>query len=83
MSRVSVYKPAKAYKPRKLVQGFCVPTKEGSGERLLCWDCGVPVSIEYWYAKGAGVATPSQPVPVTYDGKVKCSRCGELLKGAK
>ena len=67
MSQKSVYKTPKAYKPRKLVSGFCIPAKEGSGESLICHDC----YNQHVAASG---------FPVTYDGKVRCSRCNEFLK---
>ena len=66
MSRASIYKPAKAYKPKNLVSGFCVPTGENGKEALMCREC---VDGRFF-----------ERVPVTFDGEVKCSRCGEVLK---
>jgi hypothetical protein len=67
-----IVKPAKPYKAKKLVHGFCVAAKEGSGESLICTTCDI-------FARASNFTAPSA-TPVTFDGKVKCSRCGEVLK---
>jgi hypothetical protein len=68
MSRASIYKPAKKYVPKNLVSGFCVPTGENGKEALICWDCA------------ANILETRGVTPVTFDGEIPCSLCGEFLQ---
>jgi transcription elongation factor Elf1 len=64
-----ITKPLRPYKPRKLVNGFCIPTGENGKEALICLDCGI-------YKMSLCVPLTH----VTFDGNVKCSACGKALK---
>ena len=66
-----IIKPPRAYTPKHLVSGFCVPTKVGEGEQLVCEYC-VALHRKPW----GDIETM---VPVTFDGEVHCSRCKQVL----
>ena len=81
--RANIYKTPKAYKPRRLVNGFCIAAKEGSGESLICLPCATKWGVEFALRIGMPVRANAcfyGAIPVTYDGKVRCSRCNEFLK---
>ena len=62
-----IHRPLKPYAPKHLVHGFCVPS--GSREKLICGLC----HLRYLASVGPNLT------PVTYDGRVNCADCGEVL----
>jgi hypothetical protein len=60
----------KTYTPKSLVHGFCIPSGE-SGEKLVCLGCGIDTTISRWNQRITAV---------TFDGRVNCAICKEVLK---
>lgn len=82
MSQKSIYKPSKPYQVQNLVHGFCVPTKVGEGEQLICAKCGVYWALEMGALLGGGFPANAPlfgAILVTFDGEVQCSRCKQVL----
>ena len=76
-----IHRPLKPYTPKNHVYGFCVPS--GSREKLICESCAsesIPLDSESPWG-GAWFKVREDAVAVTFDGRVNCADCHDVLQG--